>query len=48
MERQIEAWNLSEYVSMQSSKKPFVDTATVQTVVADQDYQIVSMKMDIF
>ncbi len=43
MERQIETWNLSEG----STKKPYVDMATVDTVLNDQDYQIVSMKMEI-
>ena len=48
MDRQIEAWNLTEYASLGSNKKPFVDTATVEAVLRDQDYQIVSMKMEIF
>lgn len=48
MERQIEAWNLSEYVHSNNSKKPYIDMATVEKVLADQDYNIVSMKIQIF
>lgn len=47
MERQIEAWNLGELVQG-NPKKPYIDMATVETVLADQDYHIVSMKMQIF
>lgn len=43
MERQIETWNLSEG----QTKKPYVDMATVETVLKDQDYHIVSMKIEI-
>lgn len=47
MERQIEAWNLADYVQT-NQKKPYIDMATVETVLGDQDYHIVSMKMQIF
>lgn len=48
MERQIESWNIGEYVNLNPNKRPYIDMATVETVMADQDYQIVSMKMEIY
>jgi hypothetical protein len=48
MDRQIESWNLNDYLNGSISKKPYIDMATVEKVVADQDYNIVSLKMQIF
>ena len=48
MERQIEAWNLNETINPNNPKKPYIDTATFEKVIADQDYNVVSMKMQIF
>lgn len=48
MERQIDSWNLNECQASSLAKKPYIDMATVEKVVADQDYNIVSLKMQIF
>ena len=48
MERQIEAWNLTDCAHPYNNKKPYIDMAIVEKVVTDQDYNIVSMKMHIF
>lgn len=48
MERQIESWNLNDYLNNNLNKKPYIDMATVEKVVGDQDYNIVSLKMQIF
>jgi hypothetical protein len=48
MERQIEAWNLNDCLSTSAGKKPYIDMTTVERVVCDQDYNIVSLKMQIF
>lgn len=45
MGRQIESWNLNSFVSANLSKKPYIDMATVEKVFADQDYNIVSIKI---
>lgn len=45
MERQIEAWSLTDYVL--TTKKPYIDMATVETVLKDQDFNIVSLKIEI-
>ena len=39
-------WNLSKLFK-KSNKKPYIDMATVEKVFADQDYSIVSKKMEI-
>lgn len=46
MDRQIEYWSLKEYMAT-TGKKIYIDTATLEKVLADQDYNIVSMKIDI-
>lgn len=46
MDKQIEAWNL-EKVFTGSKSKPYIDMMTVSKVFADQDYEIVSTKIDI-
>jgi len=48
MERQIDSWNLADYSANALTKKPYIDMGTVEKVVGDQDYSIVSMKMQIF
>jgi len=48
MERQIDSWNLADYAANTLTKKPYIDMGTVEKVVGDQDYNIVSMKMQIF
>jgi len=48
MERQIEAWNLNDYAQLTNQKKLYIDMATFSKVISDQDYSIVSMKMQIF
>lgn len=48
MERQIEAWNLTDYSHLSTQKKLYIDMATFSKVIADQDYNIVTMKMQIF
>jgi len=49
MERQIESWNLTDCNNTTgSNKKPYIDMATVEKVLSDQDYSIVSIKMQIF
>jgi len=45
MERQLEAWNLNDLP--QHHRQPYIDMATVEAVMQDQDYQIVSLKMSI-
>jgi cell division protein FtsB len=47
MERQVDAWNLKDFVNVPNSRKPYIDMATVEKVLADQDYSIVSTKMEI-
>lgn len=47
MERQIDSWNLADYAASGLTKKPYIDMATVEKVLIDQDYNIVSMKMTI-
>ena len=42
MERQIEAWGLTD-----GQPRPYVDTSTRQKVLSDQDYSIVSLKLQI-
>ncbi len=46
MDKQIEAWNL-EKIFTNSKNKPYIDMITVSRVFADQDYEIVSTKIDI-
>lgn len=46
MDKQIEAWNLQKIFSL-SKNKPYIDMLTVSKVFADQDYEIVSTKIDI-
>ena len=46
MDRQIDTWNLSKLFK-RSNKKPYIDMATVEKVFGDQDYSIVSKKMEI-
>lgn len=46
MDKQIETWNL-EKIFNSSKNKPYIDMITVSKVFADQDYEIVSTKIDI-
>ncbi len=46
MDKQIETWNLEKVFSC-SKNKPYIDMMTVSKVFADQDYEIVSTKIDI-
>lgn len=48
MQRQIDSWNLADSQAAALAKKPYIDMATVERVLADQDYNIVSLKMQIF
>ena len=47
MERQINVWNLHDHAVNNFTKKPYIDMATVEKVVNDQDYNIVSLKIEI-
>lgn len=47
MERQIDLWNLNDHAVNHLTKKPYIDMATVEKVVNDQDYNIVSLKIEI-
>ena len=42
MGRQIEAWGLND-----RQARPYVDTSTMHKVLSDQDYSIVSLKIQI-
>ena len=46
MDRQIEAWGLKKAFNNTSSK-PYIDTATAEKVLYDQDYSITSIKINI-
>ena len=46
MDKLIEAWSL-EKIFASSNSKPYIDMITVSRVFADQDYEIVSTKIDI-
>lgn len=48
MDKQIENWGIKQYMKNISIKKPYLDLSTVEKVLADQDYNIVSIKIDNF
>lgn len=44
----MDTWNLTDiFTSTHNKKKPYIDTITVLKVLDDQDYKIVSMKIEI-
>lgn len=48
MDKQIESWNLTQiFVNNHNRRKPYIDTLTVLKVLDDQDYKIVSLKIEI-
>ena len=48
MDKQIDSWNLKQiFMNSQNRKKPYIDTLTVLKVLDDQDYKIVSLKIEI-
>jgi hypothetical protein len=44
MDRQIETWGLRK-AFVNTSSKPYIDTATAEKVLQDQDYSITSIKI---
>lgn len=46
MDRQIESWGLKKTFANNSSK-PYIDSATAEKVLDDQDYSITSIKIQI-
>jgi len=44
MDRQINSWGISK-IANNSSSKPYIDTATANKVLHDQDYSITSTKI---
>jgi hypothetical protein len=47
MDRQIDAWGLRKIFNNSSSSKPYIDAATAEKVIHDQDYSITSIKIEI-
>lgn len=48
MDKQIDSWNLTQiFLNNHNRKKPYIDTLTVLKVLDDQDYKIVSLKIEI-
>jgi hypothetical protein len=44
MDRQIDSWGLKKTFT-NNSQKPYIDTATAEKVLHDQDYSITSIKI---
>jgi hypothetical protein len=47
MDRQIESWGLKKAFVNNNTSKPYIDTATAEKVLHDQDYSITSIKIAI-
>lgn len=47
MQKQIDYWNLEKYPLLEGKKTPYLDSNTMDKVFQDQDYSVVTMKIEL-
>jgi hypothetical protein len=47
MKKQIDSWNLERSMIFSENKKPYIDSTTMEKVYHDQDFSVVSMKIEL-
>lgn len=47
MKKQIDSWNLERSMILSDNKKPYIDSTTMEKVYHDQDFSVVSMKIEL-
>ena len=47
MQKQIDSWNLEKYPLLEGKKTPYLDSSTMEKVFQDQDYSVVTMKIEL-
>jgi uncharacterized protein (DUF3084 family) len=47
MKKQIDSWNLERSMILSENKKPYIDSTTMEKVYQDQDFSVVSMKIEL-
>lgn len=47
MKRQIDSWDLERSMIISENKKPYIDSTTMEKVFRDQEFSVVSMKIEL-
>lgn len=47
MQKQIDYWNLEKYPLLEGKNTPYLDSNTMDKVFQDQDYSVVTMKIEL-